>query len=202
MKTPINTIQTQDAIARQTQDARKRGTLPLESIVSDPEGDDSGELTKPRRSDSELKSEITQIATDGGSVADLSPEAYQMLYDRAFNEGDCPIGTLKCRTGDIDEWMDEHLMPDYVEQCATCSGRGWVKVIYPPGKRQTGCLTCGGSGVAGEVVDDYPHLSPDECPSGCGPERPERPGDYIAGKWFSDAEIDKADRLMDEQKGN
>ena len=110
--------------------------------------------------------EITRIATDGGGVADLSSAAYQWLYEKACTGGECPIGVLKCRTGDIDTWMDENLLPDY-------DASGTVQ-----------------------------HLAPDECPSGQGPTRPQQHGEVIAGKWFSDRDIARAELARDIAKGN
>tara|TARA_R110000796_G_scaffold252537_2_gene387492 strand:+ start:38008 stop:38361 length:354 start_codon:yes stop_codon:yes gene_type:complete len=116
------------------------------------------------RIETEIKTEITKVATEGGSCSDLSENAYQWLYELACASGDMPYGTMKARDGDPDEWMDQWLLPNY---------------------------------------DEGPqHLSPDECPSGCGPERPELPGDYVGGKWFSSQDIERADRAMDEEKGN
>ena len=59
-----------------------------------------------------LISEIESIANADGSCADLSVAAFDYLFEEAMC--DMPYGTQKARDGDPYEWIDEHVMPDYV----------------------------------------------------------------------------------------
>ena len=61
-----------------------------------------------------LEAEIARVAARGGAVCDLSPAAYQYLYD--YHVEDMPYGTAKARTGDPDEWLDNHALPDWTQR--------------------------------------------------------------------------------------
>jgi len=58
---------------------------------------------------SALDQEIRDIATKGGTVSDLTPKAYQALFDHYASSGDMPYGIMKARDGDPDEWLNEKL---------------------------------------------------------------------------------------------
>jgi len=59
----------------------------------------------------QIQIELRNAANNDLSSLDLSPEAYQALYDANFQE--MPYGTAKARDGDPDEWLDEFALPDY-----------------------------------------------------------------------------------------
>lgn len=64
---------------------------------------------------SELDQEIRDVATKGDTVSELSPKAYQALFNHYANSGDMPYGVMKARNGDPDEWLDERL-PEWADE--------------------------------------------------------------------------------------
>lgn len=60
------------------------------------------------------RAEVVAAANDdNASVGDLSDEARLWLYSRHVHE--MPAGVAKARTGDPDEWLDLHALPEYKE---------------------------------------------------------------------------------------